>query len=201
MSQNNDKLDPFGPWRTFRDQSMDTWAKALTEVVGTEAFAQALGAQLDTYLATSAPFQKAIDQYMNTTLPRLSMPTRNEVIDLARRMTNVEMRLDDLDAKIDQIHQELRSQVPVIIELLREQGPQSNGDSAIETELDTRLQALDDKTERLLHLIQTLHDQQTQTAARKGKGKQPISPEPVQELDQHDKAEEKALEGFQDQIG
>ena len=40
---------------------------------------------------------------MLKTLEQLSMPTRADVVSIAERMTNIEMRLDDLDAKLDGI--------------------------------------------------------------------------------------------------
>ena len=40
---------------------------------------------------------------MDQTLANLSMPSRAEIISLAERMTQVEMRLDDMDAKLDRI--------------------------------------------------------------------------------------------------
>lgn len=36
-------------------------------------------------------------------LEQLSMPSRADFISLADRVTNIEMRLDDMDAKLDQI--------------------------------------------------------------------------------------------------
>ena len=35
-------------------------------------------------------------------LTKLNMPTRPDVIGLAERLTNIEMRLDDLEAKLDE---------------------------------------------------------------------------------------------------
>src|SRR6476469_9901296 len=37
---------------------------------------------------------------MTTTLQALNMPSRTEVISIAERLVNVEMRLDDVDAKL-----------------------------------------------------------------------------------------------------
>lgn len=40
---------------------------------------------------------------MLQTLQHLSMPSRADFISLAERATNIEMRLDDMDAKLDRI--------------------------------------------------------------------------------------------------
>jgi polyhydroxyalkanoic acid synthase PhaR subunit len=97
------KFDPMDPWRGVRDVYMDAWGKTMVDTVNTEAYAQATGAVLDTYLTVSAPFREAVEKAMLKTLEQLAMPTRADVVSIAERMTNIEMRLDDLDAKLDGI--------------------------------------------------------------------------------------------------
>jgi len=105
MSQTNDTLNPFDPtglFKSLRDSGMDSWAKMMIQLVNTEAYAHATAAMLDAWLSTSAPFRKAIESSMTQALTNLQMPTRDDVISLAERMTNIELRLDDLDAKLDE---------------------------------------------------------------------------------------------------
>ncbi|HYN14291.1 MAG TPA: hypothetical protein VES66_00705, partial [Terriglobales bacterium] len=71
--------------------------------VNTEAYAKATGTMLDAYLAVSSPFREAVEKAMLQALQQLSMPSRADFIGLAERLTNVEMRLDDMDAKLDRI--------------------------------------------------------------------------------------------------
>jgi polyhydroxyalkanoic acid synthase PhaR subunit len=96
-------FDPMEPWRGMRDVYLDAWAKTMVDMVNTEAYAQATGTMLDTYLTASAPFREAVEKAMLKTLEQLAMPTRADVVSIAERMTNIEMRLDDLDAKLDAI--------------------------------------------------------------------------------------------------
>ena len=96
-------FDPMEPWRGVRDVYLDAWAKSMVEMVNTEAYAQATGTMLDTYLTVSAPFREAVEKAMLKTLEQLAMPSRADVVSIAERMTNIEMRLDDLDAKLDVI--------------------------------------------------------------------------------------------------
>src|ERR1700730_9556818 len=98
------RLDPMEPWRAARDLYMDAWGKTMVDMVNSEAYAQASGAMLDSYLTVSAPFREAVEKAMLRTLEQLAMPSRAEVVSIAERMTNIEMRLDDLDAKLDNIH-------------------------------------------------------------------------------------------------
>ena len=113
MSQNAtdgfDPNDPFGTWRTIRDANLDAWAKGMTSFVNTDGFAQAIGLQLDSLLATSAPVQQAVHQYMDTYLAQVNMPSRDEVVSLATRLTNIEMRLDDMQAQLDDVLTAIRA--------------------------------------------------------------------------------------------
>ncbi len=102
-SKNNKPFDPMEPWRGMRDSYLDIWAKSMVDMVNSEAYSQATGAMLDTYLTMSAPFREAVEKAMLKTLEQLAMPTRADIVSIAERMTNIEMRLDDLDAKIDAI--------------------------------------------------------------------------------------------------
>ncbi|HEX5503394.1 MAG TPA: hypothetical protein VFW96_12285 [Thermomicrobiales bacterium] len=96
-------LDPFGTWRSMRDTGMETWSKMMIDLVNSEAYARATGQMLDTYLTVSAPFQRAIETVMTRVLTQLNMPTRADVTGLAERLTNIELRLDDLDARLGEI--------------------------------------------------------------------------------------------------
>lgn len=111
MSQKNDQFNPFDPTgmlKNMRDSSMDTWSKMMVQLVNTEAYSQATGAMLDTWLATSMPFRKALESTMTQVLTNLNMPTRSDVVNLAERLTNIELRLDDLDAKFDDLQRAAR---------------------------------------------------------------------------------------------
>jgi polyhydroxyalkanoic acid synthase PhaR subunit len=108
-THNSKPFDPLDPWRGVRDTYMDAWSKNMVEMVNTEAYAQATGAMLDTYLTVSTPFREAMEKAMLKTLEQLAMPTRADVISIAERMTNIEMRLDDLDAKLDTIQRSITS--------------------------------------------------------------------------------------------
>ena len=102
-TQNGKRFDPMEPWRGVRDVYMDAWAKTMVDMVNSEAYAQASGAMLDSYLTVSNPFREAIEKAMLKTLEQLAMPTRADIVSIAERMTNIEMRLDDMDAKLDAV--------------------------------------------------------------------------------------------------
>lgn len=100
---NGNQPDPMGAFRELRDTYMDVWAKAMVDAVNSEAYAKSSGAVLDTVLTASAPFREATEKAMLQALQQLSMPSRADFVSLAERMVNVEMRLDDMDAKLDRV--------------------------------------------------------------------------------------------------
>jgi hypothetical protein len=75
----------------------------MVDMVNSEAYAQATGAMLDSYMTVSAPFREAVEKAMLKTLEQMAMPSRADVLSIAERLTNIEMRLDDLDATLGDI--------------------------------------------------------------------------------------------------
>src|ERR1022692_3022561 len=95
--------DPMNAFRDVRDSYLDAWAKAMVETVNTDAYAKTTGTVLDTYLSASSPFRESVEKAMLHVLEQLSMPSRADFVSLADRVTNIEMHLDDMDAKLDRI--------------------------------------------------------------------------------------------------
>lgn len=96
-------VDPFEAFRKMRDTYLEGMSKVMIDAVNTEEYAQASGALLNNYLTLSAPFREALDKAMIMALEQFSLPSRQQVTALAERFTNFEMRLDDLDSKMDRI--------------------------------------------------------------------------------------------------
>lgn len=103
QATNGKPPDPMDAFREIRDTYLDAWAKAMVETVNTDAYARTTGTVLDTYLSASSPFREAVEKAMLRVLEQLSMPSRADFVSLADRVTNIEMRLDDMDAKLDRI--------------------------------------------------------------------------------------------------
>jgi hypothetical protein len=103
QATNGQSTDPADSFRQLRDNYLDAWAKSMVEVVNTDAYAKATGALLDTYLSVSSPFRETMEKALVQTLAQLSMPSRADVVSLAERLTNLELKIDDIDAKLDQL--------------------------------------------------------------------------------------------------
>ena len=103
QAANGNEPDPMAAFRNMRDTYLDAWAKGMVQAVNSEAYAKTSGAVLDSCLTASAPFREATEKAMLQALQQLSMPSRADFVGLAARFTNIEMRLDDMDAKLDGI--------------------------------------------------------------------------------------------------
>lgn len=103
--------DPFEPFREMRDTYLDAMSKTMLETVNSEAYAKTTGAMLDWSLTATTPFREAMEKSMLQAMQQLSLPSRQEVVSLAERFTNLELRVDDLDAKLDRVL-ELLAQPP-----------------------------------------------------------------------------------------
>ncbi len=106
MKQSSDTpnpLDPFGTMRAMRDSTLEAWSKMMIDMVNSDMYAQATAKWLDSYLTASQPFQQLMETTTTRVLTEFNMPTRADVISLAERMTNIEMRLDDIDVRFDEI--------------------------------------------------------------------------------------------------
>jgi hypothetical protein len=106
-------IDSFEQFRSMRDAYLDGMAKVMVDAVNTEAYAQATGAMLENSLMVWAPFREAMEKSMLQVLQQLSLPSRQDFAALADRFTNLEMRFDDMDAKLDRIEKQTRVAQPV----------------------------------------------------------------------------------------
>ena len=96
-------------WKSMRDTSLDSWSKTMLDTVNSDEYSHTTGQWLDTYLTLSQPYRRLIDLMMTQVLSSLNMPMRTDVTSLAERLTNIETRLDDQDAKLDDILTAIKS--------------------------------------------------------------------------------------------
>jgi len=135
-------FDPLGTWRAARDASLESWSKMMIDLVNSEAYSQATSQWLDTYLTFSQPFKRIIETTMTQVLAGLNMPTRTDLTTLAGRFTNVEVRLDDLDAKLDDVERAVK--------------PLTASKQAADTHVEARLNDLDARLDDILRAIKSL---------------------------------------------
>jgi polyhydroxyalkanoate synthesis regulator phasin len=95
--------DPFAQMVQFYDDWTKTWAGAASEMVSSKSFADSMAQQLESTLSTTQLMRRQMAEIMEQSLQQMSLPTRKQVMSLAGRMTNIEMRLDDVEAKLDEV--------------------------------------------------------------------------------------------------
>ncbi|MGC1869743.1 MAG: hypothetical protein WA700_02185 [Acidobacteriaceae bacterium] len=105
-------VDPFEALRGVRDAYLDSMSKVMINAVNSEEYAEATGTLLNGYLTLTAPAREALDKAMLQALEQFSLPSRQQVAVLAERLTNIETRCDDMDAKLDRILEMSHSNQP-----------------------------------------------------------------------------------------
>ena len=105
MSENDEKQagDPFSQMVQFYDDWTKTWSGAASEMASNKNFADSMAQQLESSLSTAQMMRRQMGELMEQSMQQMSMPTRREILSIAERMTSIEMRLDDMEAKVDQV--------------------------------------------------------------------------------------------------
>jgi len=101
--------DPFSQMLQFYDDWTKTWAGAASEMASSKTFADSMAQQLEASLSATQLMRRQMGELMEQSMQQMSLPTRREILGIAERMTNIEMRLDDMEAKIDQLLDLLKS--------------------------------------------------------------------------------------------
>lgn len=112
MSENTEKPNPFDPlgmMKQFRETGMESWSKAMLEMVNSDTFTAAQAEALNAWLTSSTPFRKLLEDTITQSLRMLQLPSTDDYVRLTERITNIEMRLDDMDAKLDRLLESLGS--------------------------------------------------------------------------------------------
>jgi uncharacterized protein Yka (UPF0111/DUF47 family) len=108
MSETPKKDDPFSQMLQFYDDWTKAWSGAASEMASSRNFADSMAQQLETSLSAAQLMRRQMGELMEQTMQQMSLPTRKDVLSIAERMTNVEMRLDDLEGKLDQVLDHLK---------------------------------------------------------------------------------------------
>ena len=88
-------------WKRFLDDWLAAWSRTFEQVMGTEAFAEALGKTLDQFLSVQAKTREATERSTRAAIETLGLPSREQVIGLSRQMMDLEDRIEALADKLD----------------------------------------------------------------------------------------------------
>ena len=95
--------DPFSQMVRFYDDWTKTWSGAASEMASNKNVADSMAQQLESSLSTAQMMRRQMGELMEQSMQQMSMPTRKEILSIAERMTSIEMRLDDMEAKVDEV--------------------------------------------------------------------------------------------------
>jgi hypothetical protein len=103
MTQGPASPELMSQWKQFLDQWIAAWSKALEQAMGTEAFARVLGKQLESFLDAASPMKKAAEQHIEATLAGLGVPSRSQVVGIARQIVALEEKIEAVEDRLDAV--------------------------------------------------------------------------------------------------
>jgi uncharacterized protein Yka (UPF0111/DUF47 family) len=95
-------FDPFGPYIQFTDSWVKSWSDVLSKTVASPEVAETMGQQLEVMLEAGKLMRQQTRLLMEQVMDQTNLPSRDQVVSLAERLTHVEMRVDDIEAKVDE---------------------------------------------------------------------------------------------------
>ncbi len=98
--------DPFALWKKLYDQTEEQWSKVMGETVKSESFAAWLGFLQKQMLEYQDAVRKSTEKY----LEQAHLPSKNDLANLATLIINLENKVDELDAKMDRLLDQLERQ-------------------------------------------------------------------------------------------
>ena len=103
MGEAEKKIDVKKLLQDARDGVMDAWAKLALNLTSSHEYQRLQGMIVKPALLGLALFRKASESVMSPLLAQMNMPSREEVLGIAQRLTHIEMTLDDLGAALEQL--------------------------------------------------------------------------------------------------
>ena len=102
-----EKPSPGAAVRGIADRLLVTAGDTIDEIVASEAFSEALAKGMALAATTTASVRGVTHAVGDVASAWLNVPTREQVIELSRRLTHLEMLLDDVDAKTSELIERL----------------------------------------------------------------------------------------------
>jgi hypothetical protein len=109
MSDGKSKSDAFGvleAMRQMRDTGMDAWAKATLRVTSSRPYQKVQSLVMKPTLLATALMRDTTRTLMSGLFAQLNVPSEDELLQVSKRLTRIEMTLDDLAAALDELRRE-----------------------------------------------------------------------------------------------
>lgn len=104
------QVDPFTAMIQLYENWTKMWSDTMGETVTSKRYVETMGQQMQGSLETMALMRQQMSSMVERYLQQMNLPTHGEVVSLAERLTRLEMKMDDLDAKLDEVLDILRKE-------------------------------------------------------------------------------------------
>lgn len=103
---------PSEVWKRSMDRWLNAWSSYLEETMTQPEFAASAGQMLNRTLDVQKPLREGTEAAMQRWLEAVNMPSREDIIRLARGLNDVNARLDEIGDRIEQIQDALAALAP-----------------------------------------------------------------------------------------
>jgi hypothetical protein len=86
-------------FRQLADRTLATASTLVDELVASETFSRALAGGMQRVVGVSSAARRRLNSVGSFASEWLNVPTRHQVIELSRRLNQLEIAVDDVDAK------------------------------------------------------------------------------------------------------
>ncbi|MDJ0498384.1 MAG: hypothetical protein QNJ89_11175 [Acidimicrobiia bacterium] len=96
-------VDPLGMARGVADRVLANASTFVDEVVASEGFSESLARGMQGVVTVTSALRRRVNAVGDFAAEWLNIPTRRQLIDLARRLNHLELAVDDVDAKAAEV--------------------------------------------------------------------------------------------------
>ena len=104
-------VDPLGMARGVADRLLANASTLVDEVVASEGFSETLARGMQGVVTVTSSLRRRVNAVGDFAAEWLNIPTRRQMIDLARRLNHLELAVDDVDAKTAEVLRLLAEEV------------------------------------------------------------------------------------------
>jgi hypothetical protein len=99
----HETIDPLGTARGIADRVLANASTLVDEVVASDGFSATLARGMQGVVTVTSSLRRRVNAVGDFAAEWLNIPTRRQLIDLARRLNHLELAVDDVDAKTAEV--------------------------------------------------------------------------------------------------
>ena len=99
----DEHVDPLGMARGIADRLLANASTFVDGVVASEGFSETLARGMQGVVTVTSSLRRRVNAVGDFASEWLNIPTRRQLIDLARRLNHLELAVDDVDAKTAEV--------------------------------------------------------------------------------------------------